>query len=49
MFPVVKSSATKPAKKPYSTPKLITHGDVAVLTQKFKRPKSHGNGPSDID
>jgi len=50
MFPAVKSSGVKPAKKAYSTPKLITHGDVAKLTQKFKRPRPYGHGPaSDIE
>lgn len=51
MFPAVKSADAKPVKKPYVTPKLLTHGDVATLTHKnFKRPHPHGNGPaSDID
>lgn len=33
-----KSSAAGKAKKPYSTPKLTTHGDVRKLTQ------GHGHG-----
>jgi hypothetical protein len=35
---------SKPAvKRPYETPKLITHGDVAKLTQKPWKPKDHGH------
>ena len=51
MFSAVKQSDAKPVKKAYVTPKLVTHGDVATLTQKnFKRPRAYGNGPaSDID
>ena len=29
-------------KRPYQTPKLTTHGDVAKLTQDPWKPKTHG-------
>ena len=42
----------KSTKRPYQTPKLTTHGDVAKLTQKPWKPKDHGHwstGGSDIN
>jgi hypothetical protein len=30
------------SKRPYQTPTLTTHGDVAKLTQKPWKPKDHG-------
>ena len=45
MYKVVKSSGGKQPKKAYSTPKLVTHGDVAKLTRKHHRPRHRGEGP----
>jgi hypothetical protein len=48
----MQSTSPKPipsAKRPYETPKLTTHGDVAKLTQKPWKSKTHGHGAdSDI-
>jgi hypothetical protein len=51
MLPAAKrADTTTPAKKPYAAPTLTTHGDVAKLTRKWKRPRSHNDRcASDIE
>lgn len=38
------SKSPSPEKKAYVTPRLVTHGDVAQLTNSHK-PHHHGDGP----
>jgi hypothetical protein len=40
------SETPKPAKQPYSTPKLVTYGNITTLTQanKFIGKKADGGG-----
>ncbi|HSZ55154.1 MAG TPA: hypothetical protein VK797_05805 [Tepidisphaeraceae bacterium] len=40
-----RSKTLEPTKKIYVTPRLVTHGDVARLTNHDHKPHHHGDGP----